>query len=158
MQLIYEKLFERLMKEELDKDSTSRATVTEPVVPSADELNAFRYAAGFVPHSFNKRFEKRQGEKFSKFITCLGEMAVVGEGGDILSYTSKWLDQVNRGGLFPLNDNSFSLFIAIEKIAKTVLHRHILSGNPNKASSMMSTMSLLLAMKLSFIGVSYRKT
>ncbi len=134
MQLVYEKLFENLMKEELDKGCTSRATATELVVPSVDELNALRYAALFVPHSLLKRFEKRRGEKFSKFITCLGEMAVVGEGGDILLYTSKWLDQVNRGGLFPLNDNSFSLFVAIEKVVKTVLHKHILSGNPDKES------------------------
>ncbi len=61
-------------------------------------------------------------------------MAVVGEGGNILSYTRKWLDQVNRGGLFPLNDNSFSLFVSIEKVVKTVLHKHILSGNPDKES------------------------
>ncbi len=93
MQLIYENIFERLVKEELDKDCTSKTTVEELVNPSADELNALRYAAGFVPHSLLKRFEKRRGDKFSKFITCLEEMAVVGEGGDILSYTSKWLTE-----------------------------------------------------------------
>ncbi len=46
MQLIYDKLFESL---KLDKGCTSRAIATEPVVPSVDELNALRYAAGFVP-------------------------------------------------------------------------------------------------------------
>ena len=91
----------------------------EPILClSGDELNALRYAAGFVSHSLLKRFEKRKGEKFSRFITCLG---VVGEGSDIRSYTTKWFDLINRGGLFPLNDNSFSLFVAIEKVVKTVL-------------------------------------
>ncbi len=78
-------------------------------------------SVGFVPDSLLKRFEKRKGEKFSRFITCLGDMGVVGEGSDIMLYTTKWFDLVNRGGLFPLNDNSFSLFVAIEKVVKTVL-------------------------------------
>ena len=46
----------------------------------------------------------------------------------------KWFDLVNRGGLFPLNDNSFSLFVAIEKVVKTVLESHMLSRTANKES------------------------
>ena len=40
-------------------------------------------------------------------------MAVEGE--DFLGYTRKWFDHVNRGGLFPLNEKAFALFIEIEK-------------------------------------------
>ena len=29
-------------------------------------------------------------------------MAIEREGSDVLTYRAKWLDQVNRGGLFPL--------------------------------------------------------
>ena len=95
-------------------------------------MNALGYAAGFVPYSLLKRFEKRKGEKYSQIVICLGEMAIMGDGSDILSYTTKWFDLVNRGGLFPLNDNPFLLFTAIETIVKTVVHKHILNRTADK--------------------------
>ena len=30
---------------------------------------------------------------------------------DFLAYTRTWIDKVNRGGLFPLNNDSFRLFV-----------------------------------------------
>ncbi len=134
MQAVYKQLFEGRIKDEFSKNCKS-CEEKEPILClSGDELNALRYAAGFVPHSLLKQFEERKGEKFSRFITCLGDMGVVGEGSDIMSYTTKWFDLVNRGGLFPLNDNSFSLFVAIEKVVKTVLESHMLSRTANKES------------------------
>ena len=50
----------------------------------------------------------------------LGNMTVEGEGDDLLLYTRKWLAQVNRGGLFPLNSDSFSLFVEIARIHYSV--------------------------------------
>ncbi len=35
---------------------------------------------------------------------------------------------MNRGGLFPLNDTSFSFFISIEKVIKAVLEKHMRTG------------------------------
>ena len=49
----------------------------------------------------------------SIYVQCLGDMAVEGEGDDIFTYTRKWFDQVNRGGSFPINDNTFSFFVEI---------------------------------------------
>ncbi len=68
-------------------------------------LNAMRYACGYVPHKLLKKYEKRSGEKCGeKYTKCLGDMAVIGEEGeesdDLLLYTRKWFDLVNRGGLF----------------------------------------------------------
>ncbi len=57
-----------------------------------------------------KKFEKREGAKYLQFVIGLGEMAVAGEGDDVLAYTSEWLTLVNRGGLFSLNDNTFTFF------------------------------------------------
>lgn len=61
-------------------------------------------------------------------------MAVASEGGDVLSYTRKWMDLVNRGGLFPLNDNSFHLFIEIEKCVRVFLHKHLTKSKSDKES------------------------
>ena len=119
MQAVYEQLYTSLIIEELSKGHSPAAASEEALVcTSQDKVNALRYAAGFVPYSLLKCFEKRKGEKYSQFAICLGEMAIMGEGSNILSYTTKWFDLVNRGGLFPLIDNSFSLFTAIKKIVK----------------------------------------
>ena len=42
-------------------------------------------------------------------------MAVAGDD-DIHDYTTKWVEIVNRGGLFPINNKSYQLFIAIESV------------------------------------------
>ena len=118
MQTVYQEVFESLLrqhfttKDQISSDSEGEAALTK------DELNALRYAAGYVPHSLLKRYEKRGGEKNSQFVVCLAEMAVAGEGDDILSYTRKWFDVVNRGGLYPLNDQSFSLLLKLKKLFK----------------------------------------
>ena len=44
---------------------------------------------------------------------------------DLFSYTRVWFERVNRGGLFPLNDQTFSLFIEIEKLVRVMLPKHM---------------------------------
>ncbi len=93
-----------------------------------DELNAMQYVGGYVPHKLLKKYEKRSGTKYSQFIECLGNMAVVNEESsqDLLSYTKCWMEKVNRGALFPLNDRSFCLFVEMEKITKSVLPTYVI--------------------------------
>ena len=74
---------------------------------SADEMNVIRYVGGYVARSLLKKHEKMTGDMHSLFITCLGEMVVEGEGEDVLTYTRHWF---NRGGLYPINDMTFTLF------------------------------------------------
>ena len=38
-----------------------------------------------------------------------------------MAYTKTWIDKVNRGGLFPLNNYSFRLFVCIEQEVKHLL-------------------------------------
>ena len=93
-----------------------------------------RYACGYVSHRLLKKFEKRKGDKFFQFVHCLGEMAVVGERGDVLAYTHKWLSLVNRGGLFPLNDNTFNFFVEVEKCVRVYLRKHVLASSADGES------------------------
>ena len=57
------------------------------------------------------------------------------EESDLLSYTKAWLDRVNRGGLFPLNDETFCLFIDIEKSVRVLLPKHIASSSSDSVDS-----------------------
>lgn len=61
------------------------------------------------------------GKKFEEFIQCLRDMAVESECSNVFEYTKEWMDKVNRGGLFPLNDITYQLFIAIEKEVQVIL-------------------------------------
>lgn len=76
-----------------------------------------------------KKYETRCGDKYSEYVQCLGDMAIEGEGDDVLTYTRKWLDQVNRDGLFPLNNNSFSFFVEVEKIIRVLLPKYIIHND-----------------------------
>ena len=62
---------------------------------------------------------KKNGEKYDqeliinswydRFVECLGNMAVCSENehDDLLSYTKEWINKVDRGGLFPINEKRF---------------------------------------------------
>ena len=52
---------------------------------------------------------------YSQYVQCWGDIAV-GEGSDVLL----WLDQINRDGLFPLNDSTFTFFVAFKKQARNL--------------------------------------
>ena len=86
-----------------------------------------RYACKYVEHKLLKQYEKKHGDMAVQCVACLGEMAVEGEGSDLLAYTKQWLESVNRGGLFPLSDEAFRLFIEKELcVHRTYLPHHLL--------------------------------
>ncbi len=122
-QSVNQKLYEMILCEHFAATS-SNVEPTPTVEITVDDLNALQYAAGYVPHALLKKFEKRSGSKYESFIECLGDMAVVSEDTDFLEYTKKWISTVNRGGLFPLNNITYQLFIEIEKRVQTILPSH----------------------------------
>ena len=88
---------------------THRCTNDEQVEIPADELNVMQYACGYVPYKLIKKYEGRKGDRHANILECLGNMAVTSDvhDPDLLSYTRLWFETVNRGGLFPLNDETF---------------------------------------------------
>ncbi len=86
------------------------------------------HACGYVALKLLRKYERKSGEKFDQFEMCLGEMAVLGEPTDFTQYTTEWIDKVNGGGLFPLNDESFQFFFCtVEVVVRTVLPRVVVS-------------------------------
>ena len=112
MQSTIKTVFEDLLSKYFSQVGASCSTECERELEeepqfTQEELNALRYACGYVPHKLLKKYEKRTGKKADQFEMCLGEMSVAGGWTDLRTYTTKWLDLVNRGGLFPLNDRFF---------------------------------------------------
>ena len=44
---------------------------------------------------------------------------------NFLDYTKEWIDKVNRGGLFPLNDSTYLFFVTVEKEVRLILPGHM---------------------------------
>ena len=124
-QSVNQKLFESVLLEHFPPAADQNPRDEEPL--GKDELNALQYACGYIPHALLKRYEKRTGSKFDKFIECLGKMAVRSESNSehFLDYTKEWLDRVNRGGLFPLNGATYCFFVSVEKEVRTILLSHM---------------------------------
>ena len=139
MQSVYDEIYSLLVKEYFNAKSQSSPSAAlslsgSTVTHTEDELNAMRYACGYTPRVLLKKYETRNGNVYSQYVHCLGNMAVEREGDDLLSYTRKWLAQANRGGLFTLNNNSFSLFIEIERCVRILLPQRMIQNDNDKAS------------------------
>ncbi len=88
---------------------------------TSDEENILRYVAGYIPFKLLNRYENDISSS-DGIIECLSAMAVTGEDGSLLEYTTKWIGLVNRGGLFEVNDTAYTFFREIEtKIRKKLL-------------------------------------
>jgi len=84
-----------------------------------------------VPYKLLRKYEQCQTPCHA-YLECLGNMVVAGDDSDIHNYTTKWLEIVDRGGLFPVNDDSFLFFfsdrIKFSKITYLYLQKHIAGG------------------------------
>ena len=87
-QHVNEKLFERIVPQQ----ATVEPSEVEVPSLSENEANALRYAAGYVPFVLKRKLSKRP-----EFLSTL---AVEGEQSDFLGYTRRWVDLVDRGGLY----------------------------------------------------------
>ena len=132
-QSVNQKLFGKLLPRQCSLSSSLEHGGVQDSPLSKDELNALQYTCGYVPHALLKRYEKRSDRKCDEFIECLGEMAVQSESAiDILDYTKEWIDKVNRGGLFPLNDITPLFFLSVEVEVCRILPTHM--ANPPKTN------------------------
>lgn len=142
-QSVNQELFQQKLHEYLSKPGKS--AIAAEVQLTFDELNAMRYACGYIPHKLLKRYGKQKGSRARHFVKCLKGMAmdpdevvedeaVASEESDILLFTKSWINRVDRGGLFPLNDQTFCLFADIEKLVRGLLPKHMLSTSSDNIS------------------------
>lgn len=89
-QSIYQHVFERLVQEYFSSHSSASVPVPSTIVTdiASDELNVMRYISGYVGRSLLRKYEKKSNPVY---VACLSEMAVEGEGDDVLSYTKSGL-------------------------------------------------------------------
>ena len=79
---------------------------------SSEEENAVSYASGFVRIRLMKKYKNI---KAAQFVDCLSHMALSSSDEDeessFYECTKTWIDIVNRGGLFCVNEKTFLFFL-----------------------------------------------
>ena len=109
------KLYADLAKINLSQGQGIKPPSTEIPELTLDEENIIRYAAGYVPFKLLKKYEKSKEVDFAlSVIECLLTMSVNGDESDLMEYTRKWCLEIDRGGLFEINDITYALFKEIE--------------------------------------------
>lgn len=92
---------------------------------SSDECNVLRYACGYVAMKLQRKYLRDPSDKAAVFVECLDHMEAEGPASSLIEYTRKWVDQVNRGGLFDISDEGYHLFVAIELAMRVKLGGHL---------------------------------
>ena len=116
----------------LEEEMSTPAPLKQ-VSMSSEEENAVRYARGFVPMRLMKKYKKINNRKAAQFVDCLSHMALSSSDEDEESsyyeYTKTWIDIVNRGGLFCVNDKTFQ---TVELKTQSVLPQHLKNLSASK--------------------------
>jgi len=135
MEIINESIFQDLVLKMFQR--SEEPCVQECVVTlNEDEENIIRYVCGYIGMKLRSKYLKMQGDKAAEFVECLDKLQVGDhqmETASFLAYTTKWINLINRGRLFQVNDNAYLLFREIEITLQHQLSDHI------KASTTMSS-------------------
>ena len=115
---VNEKVFERHIKSTFEVEDE----FTEPGELSENDLNALRYVAGYVPWKLRQKFSKGTCKHSNQkdFLMCLEKMTEGSEESDdsYIQYTKRWINAIDRGGLFRVSDEVFVLFHEIERMVR----------------------------------------
>ena len=123
-------LFEQILVETF---SSTTSQVPKPVDKRVDltceEDNAVKYAAGYVAIKVLKRYSKKDTERAARYAECLSHMTMVSseQESSFFDYALEWLSNIDRGGLYYINDSTFCLFKAIEVKTQVCLPQHLRS-------------------------------
>lgn len=82
------------------------------------ERDIVRYIAGYVPFKLFRKYEKKDSIKASMYVECLSHMKVRGSEESLANYATAWIEEVNRGGLFEVNNATYSLFCTLEELVR----------------------------------------
>ena len=101
---------------------------------SEKDEKVIRYVAGYVPVSLRKKLERSANPHKEEFIVCLWSMCEDDTTcDDFLSYTKTWINRVDRGGLFPVNNTAYLLFKQLEiEIQKNYNYKKLMTSLPTR--------------------------
>ena len=123
------------------------------------ELNALRYSAGYVPWKLKQKFSQRKDPYCKEYLTCLDGMRESSVDKDVnecvsyMEYTNRWIQLVDRGGLFHISDEVYSFFYEVECLVRKFLYK----TRENIVKTRL-LMMLLVTVVYNFIGQPLQQT
>ena len=130
-QLVSETLMDTIIMSAVEGES-ELSSAPAPFVSrlTDEEENIIRYAAGYVPFALLKKHKKIPQQK-APFLPSVS-VDWRWEDTSFLEYRKHWIKDVNRGGLFELNDDGYLLFREIKLATRNDLAITLLS--PSQAA------------------------
>lgn len=118
-QYITDKFFRKLIKFHFPiEDNTESVT---PLNLTREELNALRYAAGYVYRAVRKKITSKADNE--ELLLSLEELLDDPEERGEDDCSREWTNLSSRGGLLHVTDDAFRVFCAIEEVVRQHFHR-----------------------------------
>lgn len=128
LQVILDRMLKKIIA---NKSMAAAATKPDSAIKalSYSESNAIRYMAGYVAVKLLRRYRKasrnaavvRKRELFVKVLQNMRAVEQPGEPDSVSEYSTLWLELIDRGGLYHINDDVFRLIESIELVAREYL-------------------------------------
>ena len=113
-QHVTERLFHHLIKIHFPAGETSTGSQLDNL--SYEELNAVRYAAGYVCRSVYKKINAKSEADNEELLLSLEEL--LDDPDSVGDSTRDWTTLSSRGGLVQVTDDAFEVFRAIEEVVR----------------------------------------
>ena len=135
--ILYQRLADILFKKSLEERVTvlnAQECDIEPL--TRIEENALRYAAGYVCKNVARKLKKSSLSIKEKedIIHCMDQLKDDGQS-ETQCDSSIWIDAIDRGGLWRVNDTVFPVFYAMEEdVRRNIKHKSISQVSLNVAA------------------------
>ncbi len=107
-----DKILTEMYVSQFATSSTTRICPTSTRL-TIDEENIVSYVAGYVLLKLMRKYEKQASCKAAMFVETLSHMKVSGQEVDFAAYATRWIEEVNHGGLYEVNESAYRLFIML---------------------------------------------
>ena len=122
-QYVTDVVFKEMIKQQYPIERT-HSTASEAFL-TGDEVNALRYAAGYVPMALGRKLRKSAHPLKDKLMLCL--LDLLDDGEEEHDTSCNWIDMIDRGGLTHVNNVTYNAFLSME----LALRRHLTEQPPN---------------------------
>ena len=79
MECVNQEVFQQILVKFFAEECRPIVSEDHTVTLERDQLNAMRYACGYVPHLLLKKYKTNAGVKAERFVQCLEKMAIQSE-------------------------------------------------------------------------------
>ena len=121
-QYVTDFVFREMIKQQYPIERV-RNTESE-VFLTTDEMNALRYAAGYVPRALRGKLRKSANPLKDELTLCL--LDLLDDGDEEHDGSCNWIQMIDRGGLTHVNNVTYNAFLSME----LELRRHLTREQP----------------------------